>query len=226
MEDRSLKIVRARWGRRAGEPAARRAIGVGGDGSLDILRRLMARSHRLHRHPKTIDTDVANTERAVLSTASHRHEALRRLHPTGASHERVMVLEVMGETRPHRHRRGIAGAADVVLIPECVASGTRGRAYAPLAHGRRSLGAGRGGGGPGSPTTRSIRPCTDRRLAGAPAQPGDGRGGTRHGAGPRPARPPCRLAEDRLLASALGVRAVEPFSRRQGRPHGGVVKRR
>ena len=122
MEDRSLKD-------RSGEMIEGLAsleldglIGVGGDGSLDILRRLMARSPvAFIGIPKTIDNDVANTERAVgYSTAvAIATEALDRLHPTGASHERVMVLEVMGRDAGHiALHAGIAGGADVILIPE------------------------------------------------------------------------------------------------------------
>src|SRR5215813_5702932 len=97
-------------------------IGVGGDGSLDILRRLLGPSQLpFIGVPKTIDNDVANTERAVgYSTAvAVATEALDRLQPTGASHERIMVLEVMGRDAGHiAIAAGIAGGADVVLIPE------------------------------------------------------------------------------------------------------------
>ncbi len=97
-------------------------IGIGGDGSLGILRRLMAPSKvPFIGVPKTIDNDVANTERAIgYSTAvAIATEALDRLHPTGASHERVMVLEVMGRDAGHiAIAAAIAGGADVVLIPE------------------------------------------------------------------------------------------------------------
>ena len=97
-------------------------IGVGGDGSLDILRRLLAPSGLpFIGVPKTIDNDVINTERAVgYSTAvAIATEALDRLQPTGASHERVMVLEVMGRDAGHiAIAAAIAGGADVALIPE------------------------------------------------------------------------------------------------------------
>src|SRR6185436_6565665 len=97
-------------------------IGVGGDGSLDILRRLLAGTKlQFIGIPKTIDNDVFNTERAIgYSTAvAIATEALDRLQPTGASHDRVMVLEVMGRDAGHiAIAAGIAGGADVVLIPE------------------------------------------------------------------------------------------------------------
>jgi 6-phosphofructokinase 1 len=97
-------------------------IGVGGDGSLALLRRLLAPAGlSFVGIPKTIDNDVGQTERAVgYSTAvAIATEALDRLQPTGASHERVMVLEVMGRDAGHiAIAAGIAGGADVVLIPE------------------------------------------------------------------------------------------------------------
>src|SRR3954469_7729453 len=97
-------------------------IGVGGDGSLDILRRLLSGTGLAFIGvPKTIDNDVGRTERAVgYSTAvAIATEALDRLQPTGASHDRVMVLEVMGRDAGHiAIAAGIAGGADIVLIPE------------------------------------------------------------------------------------------------------------
>jgi 6-phosphofructokinase 1 len=97
-------------------------IGIGGDGSLAILRRLAeVGGWNLVGVPKTIDNDVALTDTATgFSTAvSVATEALDRLHFTAASHQRVMVLEVMGRDAGHiALRAGIAGAADVILIPE------------------------------------------------------------------------------------------------------------
>ena len=97
-------------------------IGIGGDGSLAILRRLASRGgFALIGIPKTIDNDVALTEAAIgHSTAVQAAtEALDRLQPTAASHSRVMVLEVMGRDAGHiAIAAGIAGGADVVLIPE------------------------------------------------------------------------------------------------------------
>ncbi|HTE80197.1 MAG TPA: ATP-dependent 6-phosphofructokinase, partial [Reyranella sp.] len=97
-------------------------IGVGGDGSLEILRRLMSKTTLpFIGVPKTIDNDVGQTERAIgYSTAvAIATEALDRLQPTGASHQRVMVLEVMGRDAGHiAIAAGIAGGADIVLIPE------------------------------------------------------------------------------------------------------------
>ncbi len=97
-------------------------IGVGGDGSLNILRRIAERGHlNLIGIPKTIDNDVAMTEAAIgHSTAVlAATEALDRLQPTAASHSRVMILEVMGRDAGHiAIAAAIAGGADVALIPE------------------------------------------------------------------------------------------------------------
>ncbi|MBE9190251.1 ATP-dependent 6-phosphofructokinase [Gloeocapsopsis crepidinum LEGE 06123] len=97
-------------------------IGIGGDGSLAILRRLAQQGKiNLVAIPKTIDNDVGVTELSIgFETAvSIATEALDRLHFTAASHSRVMILEVMGRDAGHiAISAGIAGGADVILIPE------------------------------------------------------------------------------------------------------------
>lgn len=97
-------------------------IGIGGDGSLDILRRLSLQGgFPLITIPKTIDNDLGMTEMSVgFDTAvAVATEALDRLQPTAASHDRVMILEVMGRDAGHiALTAGIAGGADVILIPE------------------------------------------------------------------------------------------------------------
>ncbi len=97
-------------------------IGIGGDGSLAILRRLAQQGDwRLIGIPKTIDNDLGHTESAVgfSSAVEVATEAVDRLHVTAASHSRVMVLEVMGRDAGHiALSAGIAGGADVILIPE------------------------------------------------------------------------------------------------------------
>lgn len=97
-------------------------IGIGGDGSFDILSRL-AKQGGLNfiGIPKTIDNDLDMTDFSVgFDTAvSVATEALDRLQPTAASHDRVMILEVMGRDAGHiALNAGIAGGADVILIPE------------------------------------------------------------------------------------------------------------
>ncbi|AIK95750.1 ATP-dependent 6-phosphofructokinase [Candidatus Odyssella acanthamoebae] len=97
-------------------------IGIGGDGSLDILQRLAQKGNiNLVAIPKTIDNDLGLTENAIgYSTAVETAmDALDHLQPTAASHQRVMVLEVMGRDAGHiAIAAGIAGGADVILVPE------------------------------------------------------------------------------------------------------------
>ena len=97
-------------------------IAIGGDGSLTILRELASQGNwNLVAIPKTIDNDVAFTERSIgFDTAVNTvTDALNRLTFTAASHDRVMVVEVMGRTAGHLAlQAGIAGGADVILIPE------------------------------------------------------------------------------------------------------------
>jgi 6-phosphofructokinase 1 len=97
-------------------------IVIGGDGSMKILNRLCKQGDLpMVGIPKTIDNDVHCTEFAIgYSTAlAVVVEALDRLQPTAASHHRVMILEVMGRDAGHIGlSAGIAGGADVILIPE------------------------------------------------------------------------------------------------------------
>lgn len=97
-------------------------IGIGGDGSLKLLRKLAQQGGiDLVAVPKTIDNDIALTEISVGFDTAMRvaTEALDSLQPTAASHDRVMILEVMGRDAGHiALGSGIAGGADVILIPE------------------------------------------------------------------------------------------------------------
>jgi phosphofructokinase-like protein len=97
-------------------------IGIGGDGSLAILRHVAQQGGiNLIGIPKTIDNDVGATEVSIgFDTATNiATEALDRLHFTAASHNRVMILEVMGRDAGHiALAAGIAGGADIILIPE------------------------------------------------------------------------------------------------------------
>jgi 6-phosphofructokinase 1 len=115
--DRSREIIEGYY-----ELGLDALIGVGGDGSLAILRELATKGGwNLVGIPKTIDNDLGHTEQSVgFSTAvAVATEALDRLHVTAASHSRVMVLEVMGRDAGHiALHAGIAGGADVILIPE------------------------------------------------------------------------------------------------------------
>ena len=97
-------------------------IAIGGDGSLSILRRLAQQGDmNLIGIPKTIDNDVGRTEYSIgyATAVDVATEALDRLQPTAASHDRVMVLEVMGRDAGHiALSAGIAGGADAILLPE------------------------------------------------------------------------------------------------------------
>jgi len=114
--DRSDELVRAFRAHGIGA-----LIAIGGDGSLRIARHLLDKGVPLVGVPKTIDNDVGGTVATfgfdtAVQTAT---EAIDKLHSTAESHERVMVVEVMG-----RHAgfialsAGLAGSADVILIPE------------------------------------------------------------------------------------------------------------
>ena len=97
-------------------------VAVGGEDTLGVASRL-ASDHDVHvvGVPKTIDNDLSGTDYTFgFDTAVYiATEAIDRLHTTAESHNRVMVVEVMG-----RHTgwiavvSGIAGGADVILIPE------------------------------------------------------------------------------------------------------------
>ena len=101
-------------------------IAIGGDGSLDIIYTLAKKGGwNMIGIPKTIDNDVPFTEKSVgFDTAIQTvTTALYDLTFTAASHDRVMVVEVMGRDAGHLAlHAGIAGGADVILIPEMVPS--------------------------------------------------------------------------------------------------------
>ena len=97
-------------------------IGIGGDGSMKILQNLTKKGNiNFVGIPKTIDNDVKNNEFSIgYDTAVDvATNALDMLQPTAASHRRAMILEVMGRDAGHiALNSGIAGGADVILIPE------------------------------------------------------------------------------------------------------------
>jgi phosphofructokinase-like protein len=97
-------------------------IGIGGDGSMKILQNLTKKGGiNFVGIPKTIDNDVKNNELSIgYDTAVDvATNALDMLQPTAASHRRAMILEVMGRDAGHiALNSGIAGGADVILIPE------------------------------------------------------------------------------------------------------------
>ena len=96
-------------------------IAIGGDGTLKIAQRLCDMGIPMVAVPKTIDNDLAATDytfgfHTAVSVAT---EAVDRLHTTAESHDRVMLLEVMGRNAGWIALfAGIAGGADIILIPE------------------------------------------------------------------------------------------------------------
>ncbi len=96
-------------------------ITLGGDGSLAIGAHLAAKGLRVIGVPKTIDNDLDKTFMTFgFDTAvSFATECLDRLHTTATSHRRIMVVEVMGRYAGWiALHAGVAGNADVILIPE------------------------------------------------------------------------------------------------------------
>ncbi len=96
-------------------------IAAGGDGTMAIAQKLIALGGRIVGVPKTIDNDLSHTDvtfgfDSAIVTAT---EALDKLQTTAESHHRVMVLEVMGRNSGWLAlTAGVAGGADVILIPE------------------------------------------------------------------------------------------------------------
>ncbi len=97
-------------------------IAIGGDGSLDIIHDLAQRGHwQWVAIPKTIDNDVPFTQQSIgFDTAVNTvTKVLYDLTFTAASHDRIMVVQVMGRDAGHlTFHSGVAGGADVILIPE------------------------------------------------------------------------------------------------------------
>ena len=94
---------------------------LGGDGTLHIARELCKKGAPVIGVPKTIDNDIGGTELTfgfdtAVNTAT---EAIDKLHTTAEAHHRVMVLELMGRDAGFiTLHAGVAGGADVILIPE------------------------------------------------------------------------------------------------------------
>jgi phosphofructokinase-like protein len=96
-------------------------VAIGGEGTLAIAEQFNKRGFPVIGVPKTIDNDLAATELTFgfMTAIDIATEALDRLHTTAASHDRVMILEVMGRnTGWIALHAGLAGSADIILIPE------------------------------------------------------------------------------------------------------------
>src|ERR687895_855443 len=96
-------------------------VSIGGDGSLQISHQLWCKGLPVVCVPKTIDNDVTGTQRSfgfdsAVSTAT---EALDKVHSTAESHDRVIVVELMGRYAGWiALYSGLSGSADVILLPE------------------------------------------------------------------------------------------------------------
>ncbi len=96
-------------------------IAVGGDGTLRIALGLAQKGLNVIGVPKTIDNDLRATDITFgyLTAVSIVTEALDRLHTTAESHQRAIIVEVMGRDAGWiALEAGIAGSADAILIPE------------------------------------------------------------------------------------------------------------
>jgi 6-phosphofructokinase 1 len=96
-------------------------VSIGGDGSLSIAQQMFEHGVPVVGVPKTIDNDLDGTVMTFGfdSAVACATDALDRLHTTAESHNRVMVLEVMGRYAGWiALYAGVSGGADVVLIPE------------------------------------------------------------------------------------------------------------
>ncbi len=96
-------------------------IAIGGEDTLGVASRLGGDGVNVIGVPKTIDNDLGATDVTFgFDTALHvATEAIDRLHTTAESHNRILVVEVMGRTAGWiALHAGVAGGADVILIPE------------------------------------------------------------------------------------------------------------
>ena len=96
-------------------------IAIGGDGSLTIANQLHEKGLRVIGVPKTIDNDLESTAMTFGfdSAVSFATDCIDRLHSTALSHQRILVIEVMGRYVGWiALHSGIAGHADAILIPE------------------------------------------------------------------------------------------------------------
>jgi 6-phosphofructokinase 1 len=96
-------------------------VAIGGDDTLSVAKKLHEKGVKVVGVPKTIDNDLAGTDYTFgFDTAVNiATEAIDRVHTTAEAHNRVMVVEVMGRDAGWiAIHSGVAGGADVILIPE------------------------------------------------------------------------------------------------------------
>ncbi|HEX8619442.1 MAG TPA: ATP-dependent 6-phosphofructokinase [Thermoanaerobaculia bacterium] len=115
-EDRSAQVVE-----NIRELGIDGIIAIGGDGTLKIAQRLYEVGIPMVAVPKTIDNDLAATDYTFgfHTAVAIATDAVDRLHTTAESHDRVMILEVMGRNAGWiALYSGMAGGADIILVPE------------------------------------------------------------------------------------------------------------
>ena len=96
-------------------------VAIGGDDTLSVAYKMGELGLKCVGVPKTIDNDLAGTDYTFgfMTAVTIATEALDRLHTTAETHHRVMILEVMGRyTGWIALEAGLAGGADIILIPE------------------------------------------------------------------------------------------------------------
>ena len=202
-------------------------ISIGGDGSLAIAKPLCDKGMKIVGVPKTIDNDVSGTITTFgFDTAVNTAlEAIDKLHTTAESHDRVIVMEVMGRDAGFiALHSGLAGTADVILIPEipydigkvCEKIMSRDRARAALLDRRR----GRGRVPEGRRRrTRWASRCPARRGASAAVRADRARDPAHHGQGDA-------LARARPPAARRHAHGLRPPARDALRRRGGAGDRR
>ncbi len=96
-------------------------VAIGGDDTLSVAHKMAEYGLKCVGVPKTIDNDLVGTDYTFgfMTAVGIATEALDRLHTTAETHHRVIILEVMGRyTGWIALEAGLAGGADVILIPE------------------------------------------------------------------------------------------------------------
>ncbi|MDP2957793.1 MAG: ATP-dependent 6-phosphofructokinase [Longimicrobiales bacterium] len=115
-EDRSDAVIKA-----IADHDIDALVAIGGDGSLTIAHHLFKGGLKVVGVPKTIDNDLAATNLTFgfQTAVAIATDAIDRLHSTAQAHQRVMVIELMGRSAGWiALESGVAGTADVILIPE------------------------------------------------------------------------------------------------------------
>jgi 6-phosphofructokinase 1 len=119
LQDREKKLTRLREGMQ--ELKLDGLINIGGEGSQGISAELHKEKFKIIGIPKTIDNDLPGTDQTIgfATCVDIVSEAVERLQSTAESHDRIMVLEVMGRDSGYiALHGGLAGGANVILIPE------------------------------------------------------------------------------------------------------------